>query len=221
MTVGIRGFERRVERLVEGTFARVFRSGLKPVELGRRLVREMDANRSVGVNGERVAPNHFVIELSPDDADRFAEMQESLRRELADAAREHARDEGYSFLGPVAVELEVQDRLRTGSFRIAAGLRESESGLAPGSLVLPDGERVVLGEAIVTIGRLGDSTLVLEDPNVSRHHAEIRPHGTGFKLVDLGSTNGSLVNGERTGERQLRDGDLMEFGSITIRFEAS
>lgn len=219
--MGVRGFERRVERLVEGTFARVFRSGLKPVELGRRLVREMDANRSVGVNGERVAPNHFTIELSHDDAQRFAEVQESLRRELADAAREHARDEGYAFLGPIDVEIRTSDRLRAGNFRIAAGLRESESGLAPGSLVLPDGERVVLGEAIVTIGRLGDSTLVLEDPNVSRAHAEIRPHGTGFKLIDLGSTNGTIVNGERVGERQLQDGDVVEFGQIVIRFEAS
>ena len=207
--------------MVEGTFARVFRSGLKPVELGRRLVREMDANRSVGVNGERVAPNHYVIQLAPEDAEQFSEVRESLRRELADAAREHARDEGYTFLGPIGIDLVVGERLRTGSFRISAGLRESDSGLAPGSLVLPDGERVVLGEAIVTIGRLGDSTLVLEDPNVSRAHAEIRPHGTGFKLVDLASTNGSLVNGERVGERHLRDGDVLEFGSIAIRFEAS
>ena len=221
LRVGIRGFERQLERMVEGTFARVFRSGLRPVELGRRLVREMDTNRSVGVNGERVAPNHFTFELAQEDADRFADMTESLRRELADAAREHARDEDYSFLGPVGVDFVVEPRLKTGNFRVAAGLREGEGGVAPGSLVLPDGERVVLGEAIVAVGRLSDATLVLEDPNVSRNHAEIRPHGTGFKLVDLGSTNGTLVNGERVGERQLRDGDLIEFGSIAIRFEAS
>lgn len=219
--MGIRGFERRLERMVEGTFSRVFRSGLKPVELGRRLVREMDANRSVGVTGERVSPNHFVIELSPGDMEQFGDVSESLRRELADAAREHARDEHYSFLGPVSVDLVVSDRLKTGNFRIAAGLREGKGGVAPGSLVLPDGQRVVLGEAIVSVGRLSECTLVLEDTNVSRNHAEIRPHGTGFKLIDLGSTNGSKVNGERVAERQLHDGDLLEFGSIGIRFEAS
>lgn len=217
----MRGFERRLEQLVEGTFSRVFRSGLRPVELGRRLVREMDSQRSVGVNGEAVAPNAFVVEIAPDDAERFAEMSESLRRELADAAREHARTEGYTFLGPVEVALTVGERLKTGNFRIAASLREGEGGLAPGSLVLPDGQRVVLGEAIVSIGRLSDCTLVIEDGNVSRNHAEIRPHGTGFKLVDLDSTNGSLVNGERVAERHLRDGDLLEFGSVGIRFEAS
>lgn len=219
--MGIRGFEQRLERLVEGTFARVFRSGLRPVELGRRLVREMDANRSIGVSGEAVAPNHFVVELSDADAAQFAEVTESLRRELADAAREHARDEGYAFLGPVGVDVVVGPKLKTGSFRIAAGLREGHGGLAPGSLVLPDGQRIVLGEAIVTIGRLGDSTLMLDDRNVSRHHAEIRPQGTGFVLIDLGSTNGTTVNGERVAERQLRDGDLIEFGAIVIRFEAS
>lgn len=207
--------------MVEGTFSRVFRSGLKPVELGRRLVREMDTNRSIGIHGERVAPNHFHIELSPDDFDRFAEVAGSLRRELAESAREHARDEGYHFLGPVDVEIDVGGRLKEGNFRIRSSLREAGGGRLPGSLVLPDGERIMLGEAIVTIGRLPDCTLLLEDPNVSRNHAEIRPHGTGFVLVDLGSTNGSKVNGERIVERQLQDGDLLSFGSIVIRFEAS
>ena len=219
--VGIRGFERRLERLVEGTFARVFRSDVKPVELGRRLIREMDTNRSVGVNGEAVSPNQFSIELAVADANQFNDVRESLRRELADAAREHARDEGYSFLGPVAVDFVVGPKLKTGSFRIAATLREGEGGIAPGSLVLPDGHRMVLGEAIVTVGRLAECTLMLEDRNVSRNHAEIQPFGTGFKLVDLGSTNGSTVNGERVAERQLRDGDVLEFGAIAIRFEAS
>jgi hypothetical protein len=219
--MGMRGFERRLERLVEGTFARVFRSGLRPVEIGRRLVREMDAGRSVGVSGEAVAPNHFVVELAHDDAAQFADVTESLRRELAEAARDHARDADYSFLGPVTVDIVDGPRLKTGSFRVGASLREGEGGLAPGSLVLPDGQRIVLGEAIVTIGRLADCTLMLEDRNVSRNHAEIQPHGTGFKLVDLGSTNGSRVNGERISERHLRDGDVLEFGAITMRFEAS
>lgn len=207
--------------MVEGSFARVFRSGLKPVELGRRLVREMDANRSVGVTGERVVPNHFVIALSADDHAGFAEVIESLRRELAESAREHARDQGYGFLGPVDVELLTDPRLKKGLFEISATLREGAGGLAPGSLVLPDGQRIVLGEAIVTVGRLSDSTLVVEDPNISRNHAEIRPHGNGFRLVDLASTNGTKVNGERISERQLRDGDRIGFGNITIRFEAS
>lgn len=207
--------------MVEGGFARLFRSGLKPVELGRRLVREMDANRSVGVSGEAVAPNAFVIDLSADDHADFADMLGTLRRELAESAREHARDEGYHFLGPVEVDIDVDARLRRGNFHLSSSLREGAGGSSPGSLVLSDGQRVVLGESIVTMGRLSESTLVIEDPNVSRTHAEIRPHGSGFRLVDLASTNGTLVNGERIAERQLVDGDRIEVGNVVIRFEAS
>jgi hypothetical protein len=219
--MGMRGFERRLEQMVEGGFARVFRSGLRPVELGRRLVRAMDDHRSVGVSGEPVAPNHFVVELSADDHADFAEVLSSLQRELAEAAREHARDEGYAFLGPVEVEIGVHPKLRRGSFRVGASLREGAGGQPPGSLVLPDGQVIVLGEAIFSIGRLPDCTLVIEDPNVSRHHAEIRPHGAGFRLVDLASTNGTVVNGHRIGERQLVDGDRIEIGSAALRFQAS
>ena len=219
--MGMRGFERRLERLVEGGFARLFRSGLRPAEIGRRLIRSMDDNRSIGVSGEQVAPNHFAVELSAEDHNEFVDVLGSLRRELAEAAREHARDEGFTFLGPVDVEMTVGQRLRRGSFRIEAGLREAEGGVAPGSVVLPDGQRVVLGETLVTIGRLAESTLVVDDPNVSRSHAEIRPQGTGFRIVDLGSTNGTRVNGERIGERQLADGDRIEVGPLVLRFDAS
>jgi hypothetical protein len=219
--VVLRRFESRLERMVEGGFARVFRSGLRPVELGRRLVRAMDDGRSIGVSGDPVAPNHFVVQLSSDDHEELADVATSLRRELADVAREHAREQGYSFLGPVEVELVVADRLRRGSLRIDAGLRESEGGVAPGSLVLPDGQRVLLGETILTVGRLSECTLVVDDPNVSRRHAEVRPQGSGFRVVDLSSTNGTRVNGEKVAERQLADGDRIEIGNVVLRFEAS
>ena len=107
--MGLKGFERRLERAVEGGFARVFRSGLKPIEIGRRLTREMDDARTVDVRGRTVVPNHFVVELSTADHDNFAEVAETMERELAEAAREHARDEGYSFMGPVEVELLITD----------------------------------------------------------------------------------------------------------------
>ena len=111
--MGIRGFERRLERLVEGTFARAFKSGLRPVELGRRLVREMDDNRSVGVRGGTVVPNAFTVALSASDLEQFEGVQDSLVRELGEAAREHARDEGYSFMGPVEVDLLVDAPARS------------------------------------------------------------------------------------------------------------
>jgi hypothetical protein len=219
--MGIRGFERRLERLVEGAFARAFKSGLRPVELGRRLVREMDDNRSVGVRGGTLVPNSFTVALSASDLEQFEGVQDSLERELADAAREHARDEGYSFMGPVEVELAVDDRLRTGGFHITGRMVEGEGGSGAGSIVLPTGDRFTLTESIITIGRHPDSNLVLADPNVSRNHAEIRPQGDRYVIVDLGSTNGSRVNGVRVDTQLLEDGDELTFGNTRMRFEAS
>src|SRR5688572_1583655 len=126
--MGIRGFERRLERMVEGTFARAFKSGLRPVELGRRLVREMDDHRSVGVRGGTVVPNHFTVSLSQSDHDQFEGVRDSICRELADAAREHARDETYQFMGPVEVEMVVDEKLRTGAFEITSRMQEGGGG---------------------------------------------------------------------------------------------
>ncbi len=219
--MGLKGFEKRLERMVEGVFGRAFKSGIRPVELGRRLVREMDDDRSVDVRGQTLVPNHFTIVLSPADHEEFAEVSDRLTRELADAAREHARDEDYHFMGPVQVEFAESEKVRTGAFQIHARLREGKGGAGAGSLVLPTEERMRLTESTVTIGRKPESTIVLADPNVSRNHAEIRPHGTGWALVDLGSTNGSRINGRKVTEQALADGDDISFGNTHIRFEAS
>jgi hypothetical protein len=219
--MGIRGFERRLERLVEGAFSRAFKSGLRPVELGRRLVREMDDNRSVGVRGGTVVPNAFTVSLSASDVEQFEGVQDSLARELGDAAREHARDEGYAFMGPVEVELVVDERLHTGAFQIIGRMVEGDGGAGAGSIVLPNGDRFSLTDSVITIGRHPDSNLVLADPNVSRNHAEIRPQGDRFEVVDLGSTNGTRVNGVRVDAQVLQDGDEVSFGNTRMRFEAS
>jgi hypothetical protein len=219
--MGIRGFERRLERTVEGAFARAFKSGLRPVELGRRLVREMDDNRSVGVRGGTLVPNSFTVALSPSDLEQFEDVQDSLTRELCEAAREHARDESYTFMGPVEVHLVEDPRLHTGAFQITGKLAQGEGGAGAGSIVLPSGDRFTLTESVITIGRHPESNLVLADPNVSRNHAEIRPQGDGFVVVDLGSTNGSRVNGVRVETQVLEDGDELTFGNTRMRFEAS
>jgi len=213
--MGLRGFERRLEHAVEGMFSRVFKAGVRPIEIGRKLTREMDDRRSVDVRGRTVAPNSFTIAIS------FVDIADSLARELCDAAREHARDEAYVFLGPVEVELVVDDAQRTGTFAIESRFREGQGGAGAGSLLLPNGERFALREQITSIGRLAECDITLVDPNVSRNHAEIRPRGDGYVLVDLGSTNGSSVNGVPVTERELRDGDELGFGSIRLTFQAS
>ena len=219
--MGIRGFERRLERLVEGAFSRAFKSGLRPVELGRRIVREMDDNRTVSVRGGTVVPNAFTVLLSTSDIEQFEGVADSLARELADAAREHARDEGYAFMGPVEVELVADDRLHTGAYQIIGRMAEGDGGSGAGSIVLPNGDRFSLTDSIITIGRHPDSNMVLADPNVSRNHAEIRPKGDRYEVADLGSTNGTRVNGMRVDTQVLQDGDEISFGNTRMRFEAS
>jgi hypothetical protein len=202
-------------------FARVFRSGLRPIELGRRLVREMDDNRSVDVRGRTAVPNAFTIRLSGDDFERFAEIGDSLTRELCDAAREHAHDEGYVFKGPVTVELVAEPSVHAGTFTIQGRMKEGPGGVGAGSIVLPNGTRVILGDNVVAVGRMAECDIVLNDSNVSRRHAEIRPTPDGFALFDLGSTNGSRVNGVRVAQRDLRDGDEITFGNSRVTFQAS
>lgn len=216
--MGLRSVERRLERLVEGTVGRLFRGGVRPVEIGHRIARAMADSRSVGVRGQPVVANHFSVTVARADLERFAEVKDSLVRELCDAARDHAREEGWTFMGPVKVELEAADHLRPGSFTVEARMKEADRGT--GVLVLPTGEQMVLSEYLVTFGRLPDCTVTFDDSNVSRRHAEIRPEGDGFVLIDLGSTNGTIVNGARITRHPLVDGDRITFGSTVVEFRA-
>ena len=291
--MGLQSFERALGNMVDSVFSRSSRSStIRPVELGRRLLREMDDHRSVDVKGRRIVPNSFTFHLSPRDHAGFAEIEHALIHELGEAAREYARDENYHFVGPVSVEIVVDNALKPGRFGIASHLREgsvagvsyepapsapaasapvytddqsfaiveapqvvdpfaaaaappapvapppvyadpapaapaaipanpNRIGSSVGRLQLPSGERVTVGHRLVSIGRLPECTVSLNDPNVSRRHAEIRP-GSELTIVDLGSTNGTKVNGLRIdGERVLVDGDIISLGSSHLRFEAS
>jgi hypothetical protein len=218
--MGLQQFEQRLERLVEGAFSKGLRGGLQPVEIGRRLTREMDLLRRVGVRG-LIAPNFFVVTLSPQDAERFRSFVDVLARELGDAARDHAKTENYSFVGPVEVEIHLGDDLRAGRFTVEAEVVEGAEGLPAGSLVLPDGSRVLLESEPLLIGRLPECAVVLSDPNVSRRHAELRRQGADVVVADLQSTNGTRVNGVPIRERALDDGDEITVGTTTLRFETS
>ena len=220
--MGLQSFERRLERMVEGAFSRVFRTGLRPVELGRRLARAMDSQRTIDIRGRTVVPNQFAIALSEDDHSRFEGVSDSLTRELSDAAREHARDEGYAFMGPVTVELEIADSLRKGRFEIEAILKEGPGGTGAGGLVVVGStERYPLAGGTATVGRGADCQIIVDDPNVSRRHAEIRADGDAYVLDDLGSTNGTRVNGVVVDKQRLADGDEIAIGNQKFRFEAS
>ena len=217
--MGLQQFEQRLERLVEGAFAKAFRGELQPVELGRRLTREMDLQRAISVRG-LVAPNAFTVLLSEEDYERFGGFVDVLSRELVDAAREHARSEGYTFLGPVEVTVGWNEELSRSTFVISSEVVEGEE-LPGGWIVLPDGHRVPIGEEPVVIGRLPECEIPLADANVSRRHAELRRDGTSVVVEDLGSTNGTRVNGVPVRTQRLASGDLITVGITTFRFESS
>jgi hypothetical protein len=226
----LRDFERRLGNLVEGFFATTFRSGLQPVELAKRLLREMDASKTVGVR-EVWAPNHFAFSLSPEDAERFEQAEQALVVELRQVVREAAAERGWGLVGPPGIELEVDETLSKGKFRCEASIVEGEPEPVPavppvelglGSLVLLEGGRpgttFRIRKQAVTIGRLPDCDLVIADPGASRRHARVHAEGGDYVLTDLGSTNGTLVNDEPVRERTLTDGDRITIGTTDIEF---
>jgi hypothetical protein len=219
--MGLQQFERRLERMVEGVFARAFRSGLQPVEIGRRLTREMDLRRTIAPRGT-LAPNVFSILVSPSDRSRFAAIEEELVSELEGVAKDHADAERYALLGPVSVTIETEPDLAAGMILISGEMVKPDEPPAA-ALVLPDGRRVALGSKPLTIGRMPDCGLTLADPNVSRYHAEIHPVDGSegrYEIADLGSTNGTRINGIPVNAPQaLRNGDQITLGATTIRFD--
>lgn len=223
----LRDFERRLGGLVEGLFSKTFRSGLQPVEIAKRIVRSMDEHKQVGVN-EVWAPNRFEVSLSPDDAPRFTQIETPLAAELTRLVRDTAAERGWGLVGPPEVALFVDEGLRKGDLVVEASLVEGEERVAPSvpsatpRLLVHDGATVrdvPLGAGTtVTIGRLTECDVVLADRGASRRHAQVRVDGDGVTLTDLGSTNGTLLNGNQVQSRTLRDGDKITIGATLIEY---
>jgi len=225
-------FERRLEGLVEGAFARVFGGVVQPVEVAAALQREAADKKAIVGAGRVLVPNAYVVELGEHDFTRMSEYDEPLRAELASMVREHAQEQGWSFVGTVRVALEKVDELDTGVFRVrsavaadAAAAREHQTtGVGRPRLVLPAGsgtpERTVLLTKLVTvIGRGADADLRLHDTGVSRAHVELHLEDGGVRLDDMGSTNGTLLNGQRVSTAVLSDGDRLEVGATPMVFK--
>jgi predicted component of type VI protein secretion system len=255
----LRSLESKIAGLVEGTFSRAFRSEVRPVEIARKLAREMEEHQSHSVSRVYV-PNEYAVYLSPQDRERFAGFERELRDELAGYLLEHARRERFALMSKPAIEFRTDERLRLGEFGIQARLVEpardpdradpAEGGpeVAQGdaghtmiysaaerlqepleerarrqdarALLVTDGKRLVVAAAGATLGRSRSCDVVLDDANVSRRHAEVRPRGGGWFVADLGSTNGVTVNGTRIERAHaLKPGDRIELGTTTLTFE--
>ncbi len=207
--------------MASGIFKRSNRTNVRPIEIGRRLVADMDENRSVDADGRRIAPNHFVVALNPNDLDQLSSFRAALETELVEAAKEYARDEGYVLRGPVTVKMSDDASIKTGRIQITSKVSAKESSPMAASLVVTGRDPLPLADRTITIGRSPDCDISFDDANVSRRHAEIRVVLGAYVISDLGSTNGTQVNGVPiTLERTLRDGDIITLGSHSIAFEA-
>jgi hypothetical protein len=247
----LRNLESKIAGLVEGTFGRVFRTEVRPVELARKLAKEMDEHRTVSVSRTYV-PNEYVVWLSPEDRSRYEGVEREVADELAAYLLEHARRERLALVSRPVISFETDDRLTLGEFGIQARLvrsAEDHDSDAPsqgdhghtmvysssdrlseplrepdprrrGARVRVNGRTSVLGSGGAVLGRSRDADVQVDDQNVSRKHAEVRPSGASWTVRDLGSTNGVKVNGRRIqGAQSLRSGDTITLGTSDIVFE--
>jgi hypothetical protein len=213
--MALRNVESRIEKLFERGLSRPFRSTLQPIEIGQRIVREMDLGRRVANRG-LVAPNHVKVWLSTKDAERFEGFQRALVNELTETARQHAVNEGYNFVGPVTVEVFIDDDLAPGSLGVKTTF---VGGASEPRVVTADGATYEIGPHPLVIGRMNECDIVVNDSNVSRRHAEIWRTSEGVAIKDLQSTNGTFVNGHRITAVSLSPRDEIEIGTQTMRIE--
>jgi hypothetical protein len=220
----LRDFERRLGGLVEGLFSKAFRSGVQPVEIAKLIMKEMEAGRSVGVS-EVWAPNRFELSLSPEDAARYEQAEEAIVSELRRVIRESAAEHGWGLVGPPDVEFVIDESLKKGDLACVATLVEGEddertAGRRGSVLIREDGDErtVPLASDTVTIGRLADCDVVLKDKGASRKHAQLKLRDDRWTLTDLGSTNGTRLNGQTVQTRELSDGDKITIGTTVIEF---
>jgi hypothetical protein len=248
----LRGIEQRLERIFEGVFGRAFRTNVQPVELARKLAKEMDEHRSTSVTRVYV-PNEYTIYLSPGDREQFEGYENSLVSELEEYLSEHAARENYALLTAPRILFETDDDLGVGEFGIATRMAQygrpagedapveapargatmvykprtqpteaaslADLGVEREVAVLEwNGRRSILEKQRSVLGRSRDADVQIEDPNVSRRHAEIVQEGSTYWLVDLGSTNGTEVDGRRVQRVRLDDGSRFTLGETTVTF---
>jgi hypothetical protein len=245
-------FEKRLEGLVEGAFAKVFKGVVHPVEILNAMQREAEAHKAILAGGRTLVPNRYVIDLSPYDHSRLAPYAAALAQELAQSQAEFIGEQAWTVYGDVIVEIERGDGLDTGMFRVTAEVYTGgdvapapapayeppppgyppyeQAGGYPGGpppgggparnarLVSGDGRTYPLAIGSTVIGRGDQANLRLPDVGISRRHARLDFDGAQVVLTDLGSTNGTMVNGQRVSAVALNPGDMIQLGTTTLTF---
>jgi hypothetical protein len=242
-------FEKRLEGLVEGAFAKVFKGVVHPVEILNAMQREAEAHKAILAGGRTLVPNRYVIDLSPYDHSRLAPYAAALAQELAQSQAEFIGEQAWTVYGDVIVEIERGDGLDTGMFRVTAEVYtggevapvqqpaydaapayspydQPQGGYQPHGghngrnvgLVSGDGRTYPLQMGSTVIGRGDQANLRLPDVGISRRHARLDYDGSQVVLTDLGSTNGTMVNGQRVSAVALNPGDMIQLGTTTLTF---
>ena len=222
-------FERSVENAVDNVFSRAFKSDLKPVELASAVKKTMD-DRSATISRDRVvAPNEFILSLSSSDYIKLSEWgEDAMAEELMIVATDHAREQEYTFLGPVNIRFNSDEQLTRGKVVVSATTRRGPVAPATTNDASPQnpiidvaGERYILTGAITIIGRGSDADIQIDDAGVSRRHLELRVTPNGVIATDLNTTNGTLVEGHRVSAATLVDGNTITIGHTRVMFWTS
>ncbi len=220
---GLQRFEHKLEQVISGAFARAFRSAVQPVEIAAALQRECDNNAKILSRDRRLVPNTFHVELSAVDLERLQGYDDAMSRDLIDQLKDHADSQGYVFTGPVTVGFETADDLTTGRFRIRSQAEAKVTdndhrtrSRAAKAVLEVHGTRHPLRAPGLVVGRGTEADLRIDDPGVSRQHVEFLVNGDDLEVVDLGSTNGMLVNGSKVSRAVLHEGTEVKIGRTTM-----
>lgn len=209
-------FERGLERAVNGAFARTFKSGLQPVEITSVLRRELDTRAAVVARDRILVPNIFTVSLNPIDFNRMTELGPALIDELTALLQRHATAQHYVFAGPISITLAADNQVAQGLIHVAS---ENVKGTISWVPVLDiAGRRYPITTSRTIIGRGSDADITVDDTGISRKHVEILWDGSRGQVNDLGSTNGSLLNGEPVSTAPLAPDSIIEIGHTRMVF---
>lgn len=209
-------FEKGLERAVNGAFARTFRSGIQPVEIASALRSELDKKAAVVSRDRILVPNAFSVRLAPSDDEKMAAVGPALVGELTEIVRTHAAAQHYSFAGPVSVALQRDETLATGTLRVDS--RSAEGTVSWRGVVDIAGTRHPLVKGRTVIGRGSDADITVADSGTSRKHVEILWDGERAVVRDLGSTNGTKLDGQRIDQAPLPPDSTVTIGRTDIVF---
>jgi hypothetical protein len=214
--------EQACAQFIERAFAKTFPSDVEPAQIARKLVSTMEAQTRAD-DGRLSAPAGYAVYVSPEDFDRLAEHAEYLQRAWAELLHDLAAKVGVTFTGGEA-RVAMAPRASVPLGAVAIEVEEAATPDAHFSLRMVKGvppDRVYSIEGATRVGRGEESEIVLVDPSVSRAHAILEIDGAQPVVRDLGSTNGTFVNGRRVSVEALRDGDELLFGNTRMRFESA